>query len=356
MIEVKVPGKIYIAGEYAVVKEGHSAVLISVNKFIKVKISKSNSRGSVKSFSNLKMIWKRVGDNIIVEQQDDRFIYIITAMNTVEQYLREKGVELDVYDIEVESDLESKDGIKYGLGSSAAIIVAITKGLLKYYGIHLSNLEIFKLCVLSNIKLSSSGSCGDIASAVYTGIIKYTSFSRWDILKYAETYSISELINMKWKELNIERIEKNPEFDFLVAWTKSPASSQNLVKSSKKLVNSNEEFYKYFLEKSNHIVDSFIRSYRKSDFDEIKVQIASNRELLLKYADNYNIEIETDKLKRIIETSIELGIASKTSGAGGGDCAFAITPLSRKNEIEKKWDFLGIPKLNLEIYEEKDAK
>ena len=38
MIEVSAPGKLYIAGEYAVVEPGHPAIIVAVDQFITVTI------------------------------------------------------------------------------------------------------------------------------------------------------------------------------------------------------------------------------------------------------------------------------------------------------------------------------
>ena len=38
MIEVSAPGKLYIAGEYAVVETGHPAVIAAVDQFVTVTV------------------------------------------------------------------------------------------------------------------------------------------------------------------------------------------------------------------------------------------------------------------------------------------------------------------------------
>ena len=40
MIKVKAPGKLYIAGEYAVVENGYPAVLVALDQFVYVSIEK----------------------------------------------------------------------------------------------------------------------------------------------------------------------------------------------------------------------------------------------------------------------------------------------------------------------------
>ena len=39
MISASAPGKLYIAGEYAVVEPGHPAILVAVDRFVTVSVS-----------------------------------------------------------------------------------------------------------------------------------------------------------------------------------------------------------------------------------------------------------------------------------------------------------------------------
>lgn len=351
MIEVKTPGKLYIAGEYSVVAPGHKAIAISINKFIYIKIKKSETKGSVKSYSNIKMIYHRNENGIVVDQMDDRFEYIFSAINIVENYLKSKGYDLDYYDIEVRSELESQDGLKYGLGSSAAVVVGIVKAVLHYYGYKYEKIELFKLSALASILINHETSCGDIASAVYEGIIKYTSFSRIEILNKYKNSDIQNIIQDKWNHLSIEEIELNPDINILVGWTKSPASSTNLVVKSIRNKKKHLDFYNKFLDESDKCVEEFYKSYLNGDFEGIKNSISKNRNLLLEYSKYFEIEIESKNLTKLIEISTKYGLASKTSGAGGGDCGISIYSNTDKiSFLEKEWEENGIIRLNLDIY------
>ena len=355
MIEVKIPGKLYVVGEYAVVSPGHKAIAMSVDKFITIRLKKSNKAGSIKSYSDIKMVWSREEDEIIVEQKDDRFEYILSAMNITERYLLEKGYILDFYDIEVMSDLESKDGLKYGLGSSASIVVAVIKALLDFYDENYTKMELFKLAVLSTLSLNISGSCGDLAAVVFNGLLKYTSFDRKVIFERLNNEKVSEIIDSKWDLLDIKKIELNDKFKFVIGWTKSPASSYNLVKHSRKNLKKHMDFYNSFLLESDKCVDLFEPAYVNSNFNKIREAVEKNRKLLNSYADNFNIEIEKNNLSSLIEISKSLGLASKSSGAGGGDCGLAICEYNFDiNKLKFEWKMKDIDLLELNIYEGKD--
>lgn len=352
MIKVKAPGKLYIAGEYAVVQPGHKALVMAIDKFISAELVESKTKGSVKSYSNIKMIFSRNKDGIVVDQKDDRFDYIFSAISTVEEFLKAKGYKLSFYDIKVKSELESEDGIKYGLGSSAAVVVAVLKAILEFYRYDYTLMELFKLSCLSSILIKHETSCGDIAAAVFTGILKYSSFSRLEILERYENEKIEDLIASDWDKLSIEKLDINNDLDILIGWTKSPASSVNLVSNSIKNKNKNVVFFDRFLVESDECVEKIYEAYEVSDFDTIKKYISKNRELLIEYANEFGIEIEKEKLEKLIEISENFGLASKTSGAGGGDCGIAITNDKEVHgEIEKEWNKHKIIKLNLNIFE-----
>lgn len=354
MIEVKVPGKLYIAGEYSVVIPGHKSLAMAIDKFITVKLKESTHRGSIKSYSNIKLVWSRRNDEIVVEQRDDRFEYIIQAMHICDEFIRANGITPKYYDIEVLSELESDDGLKYGLGSSASVVVAVTKAILQFYKYEYTNMEIFKLATLASMRLIMNSSFGDIATVCFTGIIKYTSFNREFIKKFYEVNGVFNTVRLDWDTLSIEKIKQNKLFKFLVGWTKSPASSDNLVGQSIKRITNNDNFINRFLVESDKCVDDFVNAYSLSNFDFLKEAIEKNRKLLLEYSKKYGIEIEKDSLNNLIEISKDFNLASKTSGAGGGDCGIAISNNDFDTKLlEEQWNNKDIKRLNLDIYEEK---
>ncbi|MGC3558225.1 phosphomevalonate kinase, partial [Enterococcus faecalis] len=59
MIEVTTPGKLYIAGEYAVVEPGHPAIIVAVDQFVTVTVEETTDEGSIQSaqYSSLPIRW-----------------------------------------------------------------------------------------------------------------------------------------------------------------------------------------------------------------------------------------------------------------------------------------------------------
>ena len=62
MIRRSAPGKLYIAGEYAVVEPGHQALLVAVDRFITVRVTPAEHTGRITSadhLARLRTAWQR---------------------------------------------------------------------------------------------------------------------------------------------------------------------------------------------------------------------------------------------------------------------------------------------------------
>ena len=64
-ITSKAPGKLFIAGEYAVVEPGHGAIVAAVSRYLTVTIDESTSVGTLTSTQNPDVIveWTREGEH-----------------------------------------------------------------------------------------------------------------------------------------------------------------------------------------------------------------------------------------------------------------------------------------------------
>ena len=153
MIEVSAPGKLYIAGEYAVVETGHPAVIAAVDQFVTVTVESARKVGSIQSaqYSGMPVRWTRRNGELVLDIRENPFHYILAAIRLTEKYAQEKNILLSFYDLKVTSELDSSNGRKYGLGSSGAVTVATVKALNVFYALNLSQLEIFKIAALANL-------------------------------------------------------------------------------------------------------------------------------------------------------------------------------------------------------------
>lgn len=142
MIEVTAPGKLYIAGEYAVVEPGHPAIIAAIDQFISVSIGPTKKSGSIQSaqYSDMPIRWTRRKNELVLDIRDNPFHYILAAIHFTEKFAQEKGKQLAFFDLKVTSELDNSNGRKYGLGSSGAVTVATVKALNAFYNLQLRKL------------------------------------------------------------------------------------------------------------------------------------------------------------------------------------------------------------------------
>lgn len=357
MIVSSAPGKLYIAGEYAVVEPGYPAILVGLNRFITVSLKKTKDEGSITSYGDIPILWRREDDKLVLDKRDNRLYYIRSAIEIVEAYARELGKTLDFYHLKVVSDLESPEGKKIGLGSSAAVTVATVDVLCKHYNLEISREELFKLSALSQISLNKDGSCGDIAASVYGGWIVFETFDKEWILEEKKISSISEMLAKEWPGLRIETLTAPRDLKLAIGWTGNPASTINLVESVKNKKTNKINIYKKFLKDSKETVEKMVKAFKDDDIEKIQKLISINRKLLSKMGEELNILIETPILKRLSEIALEYNGTGKSSGAGGGDCGIVIFKGDYDIDgLEKDWEKENIELLSLKVHEYKSEQ
>lgn len=221
MIEVSAPGKLYIAGEYAVVEPGHPAIIVAVDQFITVTIEAAVKNGSIQSqqYSDLPIRWTRKKGVLVLDHRENPFHYILEAIRLTEQYAKERGQLLSFYHLKVKSELDNSNGRKYGLGSSGAVTVATVKALNVFYDLEMDTLTQFKIAALAHLAVQGNGSCGDIAASCYGGWIAFSTFdSQWVKEKQAQ-WSLSTLLETDWPMLSIQPLEVPKNLRLVIGWT-----------------------------------------------------------------------------------------------------------------------------------------
>lgn len=355
MIKASAPGKLFIAGEYAVVMNNHPAILVAVNQFITVSLEEAIDVGTINSTLNggLPVPWTRQDGALYIDERENPFIYITQAVTVTEQYVKEQNKELAFFHLSVESELDNAKGKKYGLGSSGAVTVATIKALLQFYDIPHTPELVYKLASLAHLSVKSNGSFGDIAASCYTGWIAYSCFDReWVKEKQAET-TITELLALPWPDLMIRHLNVPKHVRLLIGWTASPASTTHLVDKVNEKRQDMADFFPHFLAESKTTVQSLIDAFDQNNIQAIKDGIRKNRALLRMLAAHSGISIETPLLEKLVATAESLGGAAKSSGAGGGDCGIAI--IDNPDIIPtlfKLWEAEEVVPLPLEVYQE----
>ena len=352
MITAKAPGKLYIAGEYAIVEPGSPAIIVAIDQFVTVTIKESKETGSISSeqYQENSLSWHRRGNKIIFDNRDNPFHYILSAIRLTELYAQSTGKQMVNYHVNIDSDLDSTDGKKYGLGSSAAVTVATVRALSLFYNLKLTDDALFKLASMAHLDVQGNGSLGDIAASVYGGWIAYHSFDRDWLRIMRQDTPLVDLLTMSWPMLSIERLEQPHDLELLIGWTGSPASTSIFVDKMALFKGKQKSTYLKFLEDSKKCVNAMIKGFERNDSAMIQKEVTHNRLILQHLAHASQIVIETTALTALCDLSESQHAAAKTSGAGGGDCGIALaTSKTNRSALFNDWLNNAIQPLDIKV-------
>ncbi|EUJ31018.1 phosphomevalonate kinase [Listeria floridensis FSL S10-1187] len=338
-VEVKIPGKLYIAGEYAVVESGHTAILTAVDRYITLKLEDSSKNELKIPHYKEKVTWPLGGE---LNPEGEHWAFTAEAINTATAYFKARNIPLTPIKMTIETELIDDSGAKYGLGSSAAATTAVITALMAKFAPETDLLTKFKLAALSHLVVQGNGSCGDIACCMYGGLIAYTTFDQ-EWIKYHLPYkSLAWFIANPWPQLKIERISE-PDLPFLIGWTGNPVSTGQLVSDIQIFKQKNPDAYTHFLNGSTVAVQKLLQGLKTQNHTLIFEAVKENRALLQELGQNAGVQIETELLAGLAETAEELSGAGKSSGSGGGDCGIAFLPNETAAEsVKKAWQAKGI--------------
>ncbi|MGT2907837.1 phosphomevalonate kinase [Streptococcus dentiloxodontae] len=317
-IQVQTGGKLYLAGEYAVLTVGQTALIQHIPIYMTAQIKPAAAM----------RLWSDMFDYSAGREPDAGYQLIQASVETFEHYL---GQELEPFELSITGKME-RDGLKFGIGSSGSVTVLTIKALAAYAEVHLSADQLFKLASYTLLKLGDNGSMGDIACISYADLVAYRSFDRREIAKLIETASLKEVLATDWN-YQIDVIEPAVACDFLVGWTRQPAISKDMINQAKSAINQT------FLSETEQEVQNIKKALQLGDACAVKAGLEHVSDLLI----SLSSAIYIDKLKALKEAAHGLDIVAKSSGSGGGDCGIALSfNPADSQELIKRWQNAGI--------------
>lgn len=328
---VSVPGKLFIAGEYAITTSYAKSVISPVNRYLSATIQLAERR-QVTSTQNPEVVMTVTRQHNTLVADAPHYPIVLSALQICEQFLIACGYTLEKhYHIHITSQLDMGDK-KLGLGSSGAVTVAVIRCLLEFFDYTCSPMLIYKLGVLAHRHIGSLGSFGDIATSAFNQLIAYTLFDTEWLDNALLGTPLHQLVLSEWKGLAIEPLTLPKNTYFLAGWTGSPASTEQLVAQIKQKKQSDD--FQAFVTASNACVTKLITAIQASNCAAIHNTLIQNRLLLNSLAP----DIETPKLATLCDIAHTLHCGAKTSGAGGGDCGICFISQPEKQAlIEIEW-------------------
>lgn len=321
MTIVKTCGKLYWAGEYAILEPGQLALLKAIPIYMTAEINASD----------VYRLYSDMFTYSVDMRPDSSYALIQETVALVEEYLTDQGVDLQPFSLEIRGKME-REGKKFGLGSSGSVVVLVIKAMLAFYERLADRELLFKLASAVLLKRGDNGSMGDIACIVSEDLVLYQSFDREKVADWLEKEDLQAVLARDWG-FSIRSVEPALKFDFLVGWTKEVAVSSHMVKQIKNNMNAS------FLQASKEIVANLVKALQVGQ-EETVIDLLEQASQLL---EGLSSDIYTPSLRQLKDASRDLKAVAKSSGAGGGDCGIALSfDQDSTTLLKKRWADLGI--------------
>lgn len=351
-ITVQTPGKLMTAGEFAVLEPYQQLVVMAVDRYVYATITEcGEGRLSLPDFGLMDLPWEITSDELYIDSDDTRIRFVEDAMKTVFFYLQEQSAELFPFELSIRSELDDVSGVKYGLGSSAAVVTSVVAAILHaYLPEKPSKRLLFKLAAISHVKTQGSGSGADVAASSYGGFLCYSSFQAdWLLQQLQHANSITGLVQQDWPYFSIQPISMPDDVYLCIGWTGNPASTSKLIPKIRGLNDANATLYEQFLHDSTKAVSAFLRGVEIGNRATLFTGVQANRHALATVGEKAGVAVETPLLKKLCDLAEQYGGVGKPSGAGGGDCGIAFMPDKQTAEqLQEAWQHAGIKPLAIQ--------
>lgn len=264
VIKVSAPGKIILSGEHSVVY-GQPAILATINKRLYVEIKKGT--GPIK---------------IITDENPELADY---ALSKIQKMINRKINHLKITII-------SEIPINHGLGSSAALAVALTGGLFRWFGKKWNKNLINQIAFEIEKKQHGNPSGADNSIATFGKMIIFQKG--------------------KIKSLRIPKFPKHPKLPNFIYLDSGPAieSTGEMVSHVSSLVS--RVTYRKIIKELGQTTLRFIQTLNAPNSPNALILLLSQNQRLLE-----DLGVVGQKAKKIAREIENLGGAAKICGAGG---------------------------------------
>jgi len=274
VIEVKVPLKLTLFGEHAVVY-GRPAIAYTISEYLTLRF-KESEKFYIKS-DNLQIKGVKVNlDEFKIENESVKRV-LAYVVETINYFGNQKPVE-----IEIESPVDPS----VGLGTSAGVVVGTVAGYSSFLGMELNKDEIAKIS--HDVELKVQG----IASRMDT---------------YTETYGGFIFIEG-------DKFEKiNTDLSFSAGYFRRIMTTAEMLKRVKGMKENKRELFETVLDTIGKIVVEAKKSLENNDEESVGELMYMNHGLL------FSLGITVPQVDEFISTSRMAGIKGcKISGGGAG--------------------------------------
>lgn len=295
VVTASAPGKLMLLGDHAVIYD-HPCIVTAVDLryFVSVEV-KNNDEITIEvpideTENRFSVSVEKIGTSITKE-----ISFVEAAISTVyKKYGIKKGLSVTT----------NGPKISYGLGSSSAVTVATVSALSQVFNLNLTSTEIFELSYQAVLDVQGKGSGFDVAAAVFGGTIYYAGRGK-----------------------HIEQLQ-HENLPLIICYSGEKIGTVNLVKQVYELKQRRPDIIDSVFEIMHKLVDQAREALLSSDWGTFGELINIHQGLL------DALGVNAPKLSELVFSARKGGaLGAKLSGAGGGDCIFALYSDKDRNMI-----------------------
>lgn len=294
-ITASAPGKLMLFGEHAVVY-GSPCIVTAVDQRVRVSVE-PNGEGEIHVCSpnvGLDEYHKKIARLGKDDLPKSMAFVEMLVKRFYEKHQIKEGIR-----ISTESDFSTQ----FGFGSSAAVVVALTLALAKYFGKKMDKKEIFDMAYQAVLDVQGVGSGFDVAASVFGGTLYYVTPGR-----VIENIYVGDL-------------------PMVVGYTGVKADTPTLVRQVAELKR-NEKWVESVFGDIAELVTQAKTMFVDNNFVQLGRLMNRNQELLA------TLNVSSKELDKLIKTAKKAGVwGAKLSGAGGGDCMIAFCEKERREMV-----------------------
>lgn len=310
-------GKLYLAGEYAVMTPGTTAVILGVDRYLTAAAyPAAGDAGEVRSAQFAAPRRYRLGAGGAVDAAGWSDDLVAAALAVGHGLAARAGAGARPLRLEISSGLDdAATGRKYGLGSSGAVTIAVIQAVARAHGLDPAPGELYRAGVLAGRRAGAAGSAGDLACAALGGVVRYAR-------PEPPAGPDPEALDRPWPGLVLETMAWPAGVGLAVGWTGSPAATGAQLAAAGRRAGAAATAD--FPAAMGAAAEGLWAALGAGDAAAAAAPIRRARALLAGYAAERGIVIETPALARLADAAESRGWAAKSSGAGGGDCGIAL--------------------------------
>ncbi|GAA5521379.1 hypothetical protein LQ318_06500 [Aliifodinibius salicampi] len=313
-ITVKTPGKLILLGEYAVLEQA-PALVATVNKFCTIKLRPSQNDVFRIEAPNLDIpdfsfLLSEKGDisltNGHTELQRNQLNFVLSVLKYIRQKLDKNVPAFDI-SIDTADFFHPISGKKMGLGSSAALTVALLSAIEELLNSTFSSTDFFQKALHAHRYAQGKiGSGVDIAASSTGGIIQYR---------------MPELIEGTNEE--IQQVHWPNDLYMLSIWTDKSVSTRTMVRKMRTFRMKETAMYKGIMNEMADLSEAGCRAFRLGNTKKFLDVIEAFGNIERKLTNHSKADIFSSVHEQIAKIVINKGGYYKPSGAGGGDIGTA---------------------------------